>query len=216
MLFETAPAAGLEAATWELIRATGLLAYLLLTLSVALGLSVNVRALDSITRRAHVYEGHQSISIAALAITVLHVATLLVHRYITFTPAEVFVPFTSDWKPVPVALGIVALYLTGLLTASSYTRNSIGQRTWRLIHFSSFIAWVAAVLHGIFAGSDTALPLVQYLYLATVSPVALLLCFRIIAPSAHPERRLVILTARDAPSSPPGAEAAAPPSPSAR
>ena len=216
MLLETGPAVGLETATWEFIRASGLLAFVLLSVSVFLGLAVNVRALDPLTKRVYVYEGHQTISILALALMILHVVLLLVHKFVDFTLTEILVPFASDWRPMPVALGIACLYLTVLLIGSSYARNSIGQKTWRALHYSSFVAWILAVFHGITAGSDSTAPLVQYLYLATIGPVVLLICFRAIAPSGHPDPRRITATPRGALSVPANAEAAAPPGPSAR
>jgi predicted ferric reductase len=177
---------------WELIRASGFVAYILLSAGVALGVAVRVRALDWLMRRAWVYDFHQVISILALVFTVLHVALLLVNDHVPFNFAGVLLPFSSDWRPLASALGIGSLYLLALLTASSYVRARIGQKTWRAIHYGGFLAWVMALGHGLSAGSDTDSVWVQYLYLGTGSLVGFLTLFRLLEvpgrPATEPSR----------------------------
>jgi predicted ferric reductase len=168
---------------WQLIRATGLLAYVLLSISVFLGISVNVRALDGLTKRAHVYEGHQTISVLALGLTLMHVTLLFLNGHVGFTLVTALVPFASSWRPVAVVMGIGALYLTAMLVVSTYLRSYIGQRAWRTIHYGGFAAWFMALAHGLSAGSDTDLAWVQYLYLGTAAAVIVVLIFRVLAPS---------------------------------
>jgi predicted ferric reductase len=167
---------------WQFIRAAGLLAYMC-CLSVFLGISINVRALDGLTKRAHVYEGHQTISVMALGLTLIHVALLFLNHHVGFTLVTALVPFASSWRPVAVAMGVSALYLTATLVVSTYLRSYIGQRMWRTIHYGGFAAWFMAMAHGLSAGSDTDLVWVQYLYLVTAAAVILVLIFRILAPS---------------------------------
>jgi predicted ferric reductase len=165
---------------WQVIRASGLLAYLLLSVSVALGVSIRTRAMDGLVKRGWVNELHQSLSIASLATTALHVVMLLGNRHVAFGPGEIVIPFVSAWKPVPVAGGILALYLLALLVLSSCARTLIGQRAWRAIHYGGFAAWVLAVSHGVTAGSDWSLPVVQWLYLLSSVTIVFLLMFRVL------------------------------------
>jgi predicted ferric reductase len=214
LLLDAAPGTGLETATWEFIRASGLVAVALLSASVFLGIAISVRALDPITKRAYVYEGHQTLSLLAAAMTGLHMALLLVHKHVEFTPREVLLPAASDWRPLPVALGIGAFYITAVLIASSYARPLIGQKTWRALHYSSFVSWVLAMGHGIAAGSDTGVPAVQWFYLAAAGAVGLLFAFRVLAPGNRPKARP---TAPPGPSPvPAGAEVFAPRGPAAK
>jgi predicted ferric reductase len=170
---------------WQFIRATGLLAYVLLSGSVFLGISINVRALDGLTKRAHVYEGHQTISVVALGLALMHVTLLFLNRHVGFTLVTALVPFASPWRPLAISMGIGALYLTATLVISTYYRSSIGQTMWRTIHYGGFAAWFMALGHGLSAGSDTDLAWVQYVYLLTAAAVTLVLIFRILAPSGR-------------------------------
>lgn len=187
ILLSPHPDPGLQALVWELIRGSGILAYLMLSISTLLGMAISMRALDRFTKRAYVYEGHQSISIVALALTLVHGTTLLLDKYISFSPADILMPFAADWRPVAVALGIISMYIMAIVAGTSYVRRYVGQKTWRIIHYTSFIAWLFAALHGITAGSDSGELWVQYMYLITISAVLLLFVARIgtrrLAPS---------------------------------
>ena len=56
----------LDYRVWEMIRASGLIAYVLLSVSMIVGIAVRVRALDWLMKRAWVLEGHQTLSVLAL------------------------------------------------------------------------------------------------------------------------------------------------------
>lgn len=177
-----------DLAAWQFIRASGLAAFVLLSVVVLLGVAVNVRALDFLMKRAWVNEGHQTLSLVAVTFTGLHVMLLLVNRHVPFTLAGVLAPFASEWKPLPAALGSVSMYLTLGLAASSYVRSAIGYRTWRTIHYAGFAGWAIALVHGVSAGSDSGLLAVQYLYLVAGASVVFLVLFRVLAPSERAAR----------------------------
>jgi sulfoxide reductase heme-binding subunit YedZ len=147
----------LDLVLWQLIRSAGLLSYLLLSASVVAGVAVKTRVLDGVVKRPWVYELHQALSVAALATITGHVVLVLANAHVRFSLREVLIPFASDWRPLPVALGVLAMYLVALLLISTRLRSRIGQKAWRSIHYSSFLAWVFALVHGIDAGSDSAL-----------------------------------------------------------
>jgi predicted ferric reductase len=170
----------IDSFVWEGIRASGLVAYALLSASVLLGVAVRARALDGVMKRPWVYEAHQTTSVLSLVALFLHLGLLLANRHIPFNIVTMLVPFASDWRPLPTGLGIIGLYLMLALTISSYMRGLIGQRTWRVLHYASFAAWVVACGHGIASGSDSGLPIVQYVYLGTGAAVMFLVVFRIL------------------------------------
>jgi sulfoxide reductase heme-binding subunit YedZ len=187
---------------WELIRASGLVAYVLLSLAVAVGIAVRVRGLDWLLKRAWVFESHQVTSVLALAFTGLHVVLLLGNRHVPFGAWEILVPGASSWRPFASALGTIGLYLLALLVFSSYVRSLIGQKAWRAIHYSAFLGWIVALVHGIGAGSDSTVAWVQYLYLATGVLVGFLTIFRILEglpaplprrPASNPAASLIVV-----------------------
>lgn len=176
---------------WELIRASGITAVVLLTVAVAMGISVNVRALDAFMRRAWVNEAHGFVSLLSLAMMVFHFGLVVANRHVPITLAESLVPYLSEWRRAALALGTAALYLSAVLILSSYFNSAIGHRAWRAIHYAGFLGWAAAMLHGVTAGSDAGVVWVQWVYLVSFAVVMFLTAFRVLAPSrraGRPER----------------------------
>jgi predicted ferric reductase len=172
-------------AIWEMIRASGLMAYGLLSLAVIFGVGVRVRAFDWLMKRAWVFEAHQVLSVLAFAFSVAHVALLFANQHVRFNVVDVMLPFASAWKPLPTAMGVLAMYLLALLVATSLARGAIGERTWRLVHYGGFLAWLLALAHGVFAGHDSTVAWVQYAYLATGAAVLLLIIVRVLESKSH-------------------------------
>jgi len=164
---------------WYLARAAGLSAYLLLFVTVALGLGLHSRALDRLIARWQTFDLHQFTAVFGLGMLALHVGSLLADHYIGFTVEQLLVPFASPYRPVWTGLGVIALYVLVVLTASFQVRPLIGQRAWRMIHYSSFGAYLLALLHGILSGTDGGEWWVRALYGTTGLMVAFLTLHRL-------------------------------------
>src|SRR6266567_5402799 len=144
----------MDHAFWYVSRAFGLTAYLLLALSVCLGLLVRTRIMDWLAARWRWFDLHQFAALLALGFVLLHVLSLLGDHYIGFSLDELLIPFASPYRPLEVAAGVLALYLMLVVVASSYLRPLIAYRTWRALHYATFALFVLALVHGIFAGTD--------------------------------------------------------------
>ena len=55
----------------------------------------------------------------------------------------------------------------------------IGKKTWRAIHFVSFLHFVSVLVHAIIAGTDVTSPLMQYIYLGTGGLLIFMILYRI-------------------------------------
>lgn len=140
---------------WYLSRAAGLSAYVLLVVNMALGLALSMPLLERWVKTWRIFDLHQFSGLLVVGLMALHVFALLGDAYLSYTLPELLVPFLSPYRPLPVALGVFAFYLTLVVTFTFYVRRQIGQRTWRLIHYGSFAVFVLGLLHGIFSGTDT-------------------------------------------------------------
>jgi predicted ferric reductase len=165
---------------WFITRAAGLTGYVLLWLSTAWGLVVSSKILDRVLHRSFSYDFHEFLSLLAIGFVALHVIVLLADQYLPFSLIQVLIPFVAPYRPVWVGMGVIAFYLTVLASATFYIRARIGARAFRLIHYSSFIAFLASALHGLLAGTDSSLPMTQFLYAGTLLSVVFLTTYWVV------------------------------------
>ncbi|HZS01997.1 MAG TPA: ferric reductase-like transmembrane domain-containing protein [Chloroflexota bacterium] len=168
-------------AYWYLSRASGLVAYLLIWLSVALGLLITGKLARLWPGGPTTVDLHQFSGLLGLAFAIFHALILLGDRYVGYTPLQLLLPFAGgDYRPLAVGLGQVAFYLGALVGLSFYVRRRIGYRVWRLLHFGSFAVYVLATVHGLTAGTDADSAPVLALYGATALATLFLTVFRIL------------------------------------
>jgi predicted ferric reductase len=183
---------------WYVTRASGIVAYLLLWFSMVLGLAVSSKFLDRLLHRVFTYDFHQFISLLSIAFVVLHVAVLLLDRYLPYSIWQILVPFISPYRPFWVGVGVIGFYLMLLVTVTFYIRKQIGMRAFRIIHVLSLVGYLGATLHGIYSGTDSPLPTMQLIYKGTALVVIFLTVFWLVllALQRLEARQLALAAAR--------------------
>jgi DMSO/TMAO reductase YedYZ heme-binding membrane subunit len=175
--------------TWEIARAGGFMAYGLLTASVAIGLVVSLKWRSPRWTRFITTELHRFVTLLALVFTAIHTVMVAIDPFIGFSPAEVLVPFLSHYRPLWIALGIVATYLLIAVYLSERIRPYVGYEWWRRFHELSFAIFGLALVHGIATGSDVRTPWAIAIYAGSVVLVGALVLVRAFPPTeerAHP------------------------------
>ena len=152
---------------WYITRSAGLAAYLLMWLSVAWGLAVSSKILDNLLHRSFTYDFHQYLSLLALGFIALHVIVLMFDQYLPYSVAQILVPFISPYRPLWVGIGVIALYLSLLVTITFYLRGRIGMKAFRYIHMASLLGYLGALVHSVLSGTDSSLTSVLLLYAGT-------------------------------------------------
>ena len=152
---------------WILLRAAGIGAYVALWLSVAWGLVATTGVVKKRVSKPSANAFHGFVATTGLVLLGVHLALLLFDRYMPFTMPDVLIPMRSTFRPWAIAAGIVAMYGMVLVIVSSWSRSRLRSRLWRAIHLVSVPAFVMALLHGVFAGTDTERPWMFVLYAAT-------------------------------------------------
>jgi predicted ferric reductase len=174
--------------TWILLRAAGIGAYVLLFLTVAWGLIGTTSVFGARVAKATAVTIHQFLSTAALLLLGAHVGLLLADSFMPFRPLDVLVPLHATFRPVATAFGVLAMYATVIVLASSWFRRRVGPAWWRRLHLLAAPAFVLAMVHGVFAGTDTARPWMWWLYVGTGSIVLFLVIVRGLTAGVRPER----------------------------
>jgi sulfoxide reductase heme-binding subunit YedZ len=151
-------------ALWYASRSTGVVALVMLTAVIVLGILVNrQRGLPGLPRFATT-SLHRSLSLLAVAFVAVHVVTAIADPYVTIGLAATVIPFTSAYETFWLGLGAVAIDLMIALIVTSLLRARIGGRTWRVVHWLAYAAWPVALAHSI--GSSTDLQRGYLLWLA--------------------------------------------------
>jgi len=152
---------------WYLTRAAGLMGYFLIWLSTAWGLVVSSKILDRFLHRAFTYDFHEYLSWLGLAFIGIHVSVLMADKYLPYSIWQVLIPFLSPYRPLWVGIGVIAFYLSLLVTITFYLRAKIGMEAFRKTHYLTLVAYFGATLHGLYAGTDSVLPIASLLYKGT-------------------------------------------------
>ena len=166
---------------WDTARAAGFTTFLLLTLSVALGLVLSARWKGPGWPRFVTNELHRFATLLALVFLAIHIAAVWVDPFTHFGAVAVLVPFAGNYRPVWTALGIVSLYLVLAIWLSTLLRRVIGYAWWRRLHGLAFALYGFAFLHGIGAGSDSNTTWGAAIYFGSLALVGVLTVWRVVA-----------------------------------
>jgi len=159
---------------WYVTRSAGIIAYLLMWFSMVWGLVVPSRLLKPVLDATFTVDFHEFISLLSIGFTLLHVFVLTIDRYLPYTPLQILVPFLSPYRPFWVGMGVIGFYITLLVTITFYMRSKIGVKAFRSIHVLSLLGYLGVTLHGVYAGTDSPLAAMQFLYKGTALVVIFL------------------------------------------
>lgn len=164
---------------WFVVRSTGLVAYVLLSVSVIGGLLLSTGLLGRRPPPKWMLDWHRFVSGLGVVFTGLHLASLLIDDYIEFRIIDLLVPFASEWRPVGVAWGVFALYLALAVEGTSLLRQRMSPVWWRRIHYLSFPLFALITAHLLMAGEDAGHPLVLVLVGGLSATILFLLALRL-------------------------------------
>ncbi|HEV2253199.1 MAG TPA: hypothetical protein VGS06_08400, partial [Streptosporangiaceae bacterium] len=201
-LVMTKPGQDIDAATQHfMLFYAGVFALIGLTASVGVGLVATDRIVMNPGHRVMAQAVHRAVSFGALAFLVIHIVTEILAQRVHAIDA--FIPFLSPYRTFYIGLGTIASDLILLIIVTSIWRKRFTAHgkawRWRAIHYSSYLAFVFGVMHGLLGGRP-AKPYVDWSYGLAIALTALAVVVRFLAIS---------LRSRDKMSAPPGADRAA-------
>jgi predicted ferric reductase len=143
-----------EHLAWYVSRGTGIVAWGLLVASMAWGFLYATRVLGRRARPWWMLGVHRFLGALTVVFVLVHVLAIVADNYTSFGLADVLVPFASAWKPIPVALGIVGMYVLVTVEVTSLLQRYLPRNVWRQIHLASYGLFAFASLHALSAGTD--------------------------------------------------------------
>lgn len=177
-------------AWWLASRASGIVALVLITASVGLGLTMSGRVMRKPGMGRRLVAVHEHTALAGLIAIAVHGITLLGDGFLRPGIAGITVPFAIDYRPFFTACGIVGGYLAAALGLSYYARRRIGPRLWRKAHRLTIAVWALALVHTLGAGTDASTPWLRAFMLVTAVPIVALFGHRVLgARSREPAPR---------------------------
>ncbi len=174
---------------WILARASGLTAYVLLTLAVVAGLVVKARPFGMALKPATATHLHRTLALLSLGALALHGLTLVLDETVEIGLAALLIPGLAPYRPLWTGLGVLAGELMLVVYASFALRRRLGQKNWRRLHWTTYATFAGATAHGLMAGSDSAAPWALGLYLGAVGTVAAATAWRALVPPSRPTPR---------------------------
>jgi predicted ferric reductase len=139
---------------WFAARGAGIVSLLLSTAVVCLGLLTAMRWQRPGWPKFLTVALHRQVALLSVVFVAVHVAAAVFDPFASLGVVAALVPLASSYRPIPVALGVVSLYLLTAVIVTSLLRDRIGRRVWRAVHWAAYAAWPLAVVHSLYAGSD--------------------------------------------------------------
>ena len=164
---------------WYATRASGIVALILLTLTMVLGLVTTSRARARNWPGFAQQEFHRRVSIVAVVFLAIHVVTSILDTYVHIGWLAIVVPFSSPYSPFWVGLGAIALDLMLAVFVSSLLRSHLKPATWRGIHWLAYGSWPIALAHTFGLGTDSGEHWVIAVGVLCVLSVGLALAWRV-------------------------------------
>ncbi|MGO8960438.1 MAG: ferric reductase-like transmembrane domain-containing protein [Streptosporangiaceae bacterium] len=164
---------------WIATRATGVVALVLLTMTVALGVAGTARLSTPQLPRLVRAGLHRNVSLLAVAFVAVHVLTTVLDPYARIGFASAIVPFSSAYRPLWLSLGTIAFDLLLAIVITSLVRSRLSYRTWRAVHWLAYASWPVALWHGLGTGTDSKLSWLLVLDAICVVAVAATVAWRL-------------------------------------
>ncbi|MGE5408089.1 MAG: ferric reductase-like transmembrane domain-containing protein [Syntrophothermus sp.] len=181
---------------WLASRASGLVALVLVTVSVGLGLAMAGKVMRRPGLGKRLMAIHEQAALAGLVAIAVHGIALLGDPWLNPGIGGIAVPFTMSFKPLFTGLGIIAGYLAALLGLSYYVRRRIGTRLWRKAHRATVLVYLLGLGHALGSGTDATAVWFRWWVILTTPVVGGLLVYRVLSERARKQARAAAARAR--------------------
>lgn len=150
---------------WYIIRVSGLLGVGLMGLLMLSGIGQVTGFTYRFIEPLKAWALHKAVALGLMAVIAVHVLTLLVDSFVPFNLKQILIPFASSYtNKTPllglsfagwaVALGILAMYALIIIVASSLGWIDSKKKTWHWLHYLSYFAMGATLLHALTVGTE--------------------------------------------------------------
>jgi sulfoxide reductase heme-binding subunit YedZ len=175
-------------ALWYTSRATGVVALLLLTAVMLLGLLVTRQGRLPGLPRFAVSGLHRNLSLLATAFVAVHVLSAVTDGYVNIPITAAVVPLASSYERLWLGLGTVGFDLMLAAIVTSLLRRHLSRKAWRAVHLTAYVSWPVAWLHSVFASNDLRHGALFFLAVACAAAVIAAALWRVSAAGRNVHR----------------------------
>jgi predicted ferric reductase len=140
---------------WYLSRATGIVATMLAVAALVWGFFFSARNTGSRRKPNWWLDLHNYLGGLTLVFTGAHLVAAYFDSNARIGLAQLLVPGTAKGSTWAVTWGVLGAYLFALAVFTSWPKRRLSRRTWRVLHLTSVLGVVFALLHAYQLGSDT-------------------------------------------------------------
>jgi sulfoxide reductase heme-binding subunit YedZ len=173
-------------AFWYASRATGIVALVLLTAVLVLGILVNRQGRLPGLPKFAVTSLHRNISLLTVALVAIHVLTAVLDTYVSIPVSAGVIPFASGYERFWLGLGAISFDLMLAMIITSLLRGRLNRTLWRAIHLLAYASWPVALAHSIGSSRDLQHGWMLYLGICCALMVAIAIIWRL----AHAARQV--------------------------
>jgi len=163
---------------WLSSRAFGVVAMVLVSLSVGVGLALAGRVSKRPGMARRLKQLHESLALAGLLAIALHGLLLLGDSYLRPGLAGIAIPFALGHRMVWTGLGVIAGWMSAVIVGSFYVRRWIGVKVWRWLHRWTLAVYGLGIVHTLGSGTDATSAWLIALLALTAAPVAVVATLR--------------------------------------
>jgi len=174
--------ADLVSALWALGRGTGVVALVLFTVSLVLGIVARSGRGRGRLGRFGTSDLHRTAALTGTGLVAAHVGSLLFDPFAQLKVVDLVFPFLAAYRPLWLGLGTVALELIGVVTVVSLLRHRVGPKVFKGVHWATYALWPTALLHALGSGTDAATVWFRAIAVVCISAVVTAVGWRL-APS---------------------------------
>jgi sulfoxide reductase heme-binding subunit YedZ len=165
---------------WLASRASGVVALVLVTISVAIGLTMATKLVRKRGAGPILVKVHEQTALAGLIAIAVHGITLLGDPWLKPGVKGILVPFAMNHEPLFTGLGIIAGYLAAFLGLTFYIRRRLGTKLWRKLHRATVLVWGLGLVHALGSGTDAGSPWLREFMVLTGVPIVALFAVRML------------------------------------
>ncbi len=176
----------MNTAFWYASRATGIVALLLLTAVLVLGILVNRQGRLPGLPRFAVTDIHRNLSLLSVAFIAVHIGTAILDTYVHIPLLSAVVPFSSGYERLWLGLGAISVDLMAAMIVTSLLRGRLNRIVWKAVHLLAYASWPAAFAHSLGSSKDLQQGWLLVLAVACAAVVAAAVTWRL----AHAARQV--------------------------